>query len=79
MIKKYLLTTISVCMMTAMLLCGCGSKEEEPVEEEKEEVVLVIEEEEKPENTALSGISERPFCKGRAYDPNRYSKNSTEE
>jgi len=40
---------------------------------------IVIEEEEKPENTALSGISERPFCKGRAYDPNRYSKNSTEE
>lgn len=49
MIKKYLLTSISVCMMAAMLLCGCGSKEEEPVEEEKEEVVLVIEEEEKEE------------------------------
>ena len=27
---------------------------------------------------ALSGIPERPWCKGRAYDPNRYS-NSTEE
>ena len=37
---------------------------------------IVVEEEEK-ENTALSGIAERPWCKGRAYDPNRY--NSTEE
>ena len=26
---------------------------------------------------ALSGIADRPYCKGRAYDPNRY--NSTEE
>ena len=34
-------------------------------------------EEEKPEKQALSGIAERPYCKGRAYDPNRY--NSTEE
>ena len=33
--------------------------------------------EEKPEKTALSGIESRPFCKGRAYDPNRY--NNTEE
>ena len=40
---------------------------------------IVVEEEAEPENTALSGIAERPFCKGRAYDPNRYSKNSTEE
>ena len=40
---------------------------------------LVVEEEVKSENTALSGIAERPFCKGRAYDPNRYSKKSTEE
>ena len=29
------------------------------------------------ERTPLSGISDRPNCKGRAYDPNRY--NSTEE
>ena len=36
---------------------------------------LTIEEE--PENTTLSGVSDRPFCKGRAYDPNRYS--NTEE
>jgi YidC/Oxa1 family membrane protein insertase len=30
-----------------------------------------------PEKQALSGITDRPNCKGRAYDPNRY--NSTEE
>ena len=30
--------------------------------------------EEAPEKEALSGISERPYCKGRNYDPNRYSK-----
>ena len=35
----------------------------------------VTEEESKTE--ALSGIAERPYCKGRAYDPNRYA--STEE
>ena len=33
--------------------------------------------EEEPEKQTLSGIPERPYCKGRAYDPNRY--NSTEE
>ncbi len=27
----------------------------------------------------LSGIPERPYCKGRAYDPDRYSVNHTEE
>ena len=37
---------------------------------------IVIEEEE--ENKPLSGIAERPWCKGRAYDPDRYS-NPTEE
>ena len=36
-------------------------------------------EEEPEENTALSGIADRPYCKGRAYDPNRYSNASTEE
>ena len=35
---------------------------------------IVVEEEEKK---TLSGIADRPNCKGRAYDPNRYS--STEE
>ena len=31
-------------------------------------------EEEAPRNEALSGIPERPYCKGRAYDPNRYNR-----
>ena len=35
--------------------------------------------EEKQEKTALSGIPSRPYCKGRAYDPNRYNTESTEE
>ena len=38
----------------------------------------IVTEEEK-QNTALSGIPSRPYCKGRAYDPNRYSTNTTEE
>ena len=33
--------------------------------------------EEETENLPLSGVAERPYCKGRAYDPDRY--NSTEE
>ena len=27
----------------------------------------------------LSGIPERPYCKGRNYDPNHYGRKSTEE
>ena len=27
----------------------------------------------------LSGIADRPYCKGRAYDPNRYGSKTTEE
>ena len=38
-----------------------------------------IVEEEVEEVTALSGIPERPFCKGRNYDPNHYGAKSTEE
>ena len=38
-----------------------------------------IVEEEAEEVTALSGIPERPFCKGRNYDPNHYGAKSTEE
>ena len=34
-------------------------------------------EEEAAEKQTLSGVSDRPFCKGRAYDPNRYR--NTEE
>ena len=36
-------------------------------------------EEPKKENLPMSGIPSRPHCKGRAYDPNRYSRESTEE
>ena len=36
-----------------------------------------IVEEEDGEKQTLSGIADRPYCKGRAYDPNRYD--STEE
>ena len=38
-----------------------------------------IVEEEKPEKEVMSGIPSRPYCKGRAYDPNRYSSETTEE
>ena len=37
----------------------------------------IIEEEE--EVSCMSGIADRPYCKGRNYDPNRYASNSTEE
>jgi len=37
----------------------------------------IVEEEE--EVSCMSGIADRPFCKGRNYDPNRYASNSTEE
>ncbi len=30
-------------------------------------------EDDAPQDTSLSGIPSRPFCKGRAYDPNRYN------
>ena len=39
---------------------------------------ITVDEEENEGPKALSGIPERPWCKGRAYDPNRYS-HSTEE
>ncbi len=35
--------------------------------------------EEEVEKAVLSGIPERPYCKGRAYDPNRYGSQTTEE
>ena len=37
----------------------------------------IVTEEAGEQKTALSGISDRPHCKGRAYDPNRYK--NTEE
>ena len=39
----------------------------------------LVTEEAAPAETTLSGIKDRPFCKGRAYDPNRYSTETTEE
>ena len=38
-----------------------------------------IVEESVPEKTVISGIPSRPYCKGRAYDPNRYNSQATEE
>ncbi len=38
-----------------------------------------IVEEEETESSSLSGISDRPYCKGRAYDPNRYSSTTMED
>ena len=37
----------------------------------------LVQEEEAAQETVMSGISERPYCKGRNYDPNRYA--NTEE
>lgn len=37
-----------------------------------------IVEEQAEEKTTLSGIANRPYCKGRAYDPNRYTKTEEE-
>ena len=39
----------------------------------------ITEETSADENAPMSGISDRPFCKGRSYDPNRYTSGSTEE
>lgn len=39
----------------------------------------IVTEEETDKSKPLSGIEGRPFCKGRAYDPNRYSSQPTEE
>ena len=35
--------------------------------------------EETVKEQVMSGVPDRPFCKGRAYDPNRYSNHTTEE
>ena len=40
---------------------------------------LPVDEPEKEEKKTLSGIQDRPFCKGRAYDPDRYRSETTEE
>jgi YidC/Oxa1 family membrane protein insertase len=38
-----------------------------------------VTEEEQDGPAPLSGVAERPYCKGRAYDPNRYASDTTEE
>ena len=38
-----------------------------------------VTEEKKVEKEPLSGNTSRPFSKGRAYDPNRYRNENTEE
>ena len=38
-----------------------------------------IVDEDAPEKEVMSGISSRPYCKGRNYDPHRYGHDSTEE
>ena len=40
---------------------------------------LTVEEEESENRKTMSGIADRPYCKGRNYDPNRYASNQTEE
>ena len=40
---------------------------------------IVTEEESADEKKPMSGIADRPFAKGRNYDPNRYAANNTEE
>ena len=39
----------------------------------------IVEEVAQEENAPLSGVSERPFCTGRNYDPDRYAPKSMEE
>ena len=39
----------------------------------------IVVEEEKVEEQVMSGIPQRPYCKGRNYDPNRYGTHHTEE
>lgn len=39
----------------------------------------IVAEETDEDNSCMSGIPSRPYCKGRNYDPNRYASQSTEE
>ena len=39
----------------------------------------ILEDEAEEQAKTLSGIADRPYCKGRAYDPNRYGSKTTEE
>ena len=38
----------------------------------------IVEDAPEEEKKTLSGIADRPYCKGRAYDPNRYKKTEEE-
>ena len=40
---------------------------------------LAVEETADKKDASVSGIPSRPYCKGRAYDPDRYNKQTTEE
>ena len=40
---------------------------------------LLSEEDQQEDESCLSGIPSRPYCKGRAYDPNRYGSTPTKE
>ncbi len=40
---------------------------------------IITEDEEPEEKPTKSGVADRPNCKGRAYDPNRYRGDNTEE
>ena len=39
----------------------------------------IVQEDGEEENSCMSGIPSRPYCKGRNYDPNRYVSQSREE
>lgn len=39
----------------------------------------IIQDDEAPDGSCLSGIPDRPFCRGRAYDPNRYASQNSED
>ena len=39
----------------------------------------LVTEEKETKSEAMSGIADRPYCKGRNYDPNRYASKQTEE
>ena len=66
---------VTAAELDALYLAGAKPAKAAAAKEYAAKKGIILEEEE--ENTALSGISERPYCKGRAYDPNRYS--NTEE
>ena len=71
--KNLLLAALAVLLV--LLLAGAYLLYQSLAAQVEPEQSIVVEEE--PEKVTMSGISDRPYCKGRAYDPNRYS--TTEE